>query len=65
MVLVWRHPEELRTWFMAGTERALLAVKMALEGLSPRDVAEATGVAEAVVREALEECTRSGLLLAP
>ncbi|HLL04762.1 MAG TPA: DNA-binding domain-containing protein [Myxococcaceae bacterium] len=65
MVLVWRHPEELRTWFMAGTERALLAVKMALEGLSPRDVVAATGVAEAVVREALEECTRNGLLLAP
>lgn len=65
MLLVWRHPAELRTWFMTGTERALLAVKMALEGLTPQDVVAATGVAEAVVQQALEECTRNGLLLAP
>jgi len=65
MVLLWRHPEQLRTWFMPGNERALLVVKMALEGLSPRDVVAATGVAEEVVHEAVREFTGNGLILAP
>jgi len=65
LLLVWRHPEQLRTWFMAGHERALLAVKMALEGLSAGDVVAATGLAQAVVQQALAECTGNGLLLAP
>ena len=65
MLLLWRHPEQLRTWFMAGHERALLVVKMALEGLSPQDVAAATGVAEESVRQAVEECARDGLVLVP
>jgi hypothetical protein len=65
MMLLWRHPEQLRTWFMVGKERALLVVKMALEGLSPRDVAAATGVAEEVVQQAVAECTENGLVIAP
>ncbi len=65
MVLLWRHPRELTTWFMPAHERALLALKMAMEGLSPSDVAAATGVAERDVRQALEECARDGLVIAP
>jgi hypothetical protein len=65
LVLLWRHPEQLRTWFITGTERPLLVVKMALEGLTPRDVVAATGVAEEVVQQAVEEFTHNGLLLAP
>jgi hypothetical protein len=65
LLLLWRHPEQLRTWFMVGHERALLAVKMALEGLSPQDVAAATGVAEESIRQSLGECVRDGLVLAP
>jgi hypothetical protein len=38
---------------------------MAVDGLSPGDVAAATGVAEADVRHALEESARKGLVLAP
>lgn len=64
MALLWRHPRELKTWFMAAHERALLVVKMAVEGLSPGDVAAATGVAEGDVRQAVEECVRKGLVLA-
>lgn len=65
MALLWRHPSELSTWFMPAHERALLVVKMAVEGLSPGDVAAATGVAEGDVRRAVEECARDGLVLAP
>jgi uncharacterized protein len=65
MVLMWRHPRQLSTWFMPAHERALLVVKMAVEGLSPGDVAAATGVAEGDVRQAVEECVREGLVLAP
>jgi hypothetical protein len=65
MLLLWRHPRELSTYFMAGHERALLVVKMALEGLTAQDVVAATGVAEEGVRQAVEECVRDGLVLAP
>ncbi|HVG64005.1 MAG TPA: DNA-binding domain-containing protein [Hyalangium sp.] len=65
MVFLWRHPHQLNTWFMPATDRVLLAVKMAVDGLSPADVAAATGVAEADVRQALEESVREGLVLAP
>jgi hypothetical protein len=65
MVLMWRHPQQLATWFMPATERALLVLKMAMEGLTPSDVAAATGVAQDDVRRAVEECTHEGLVLAP
>jgi len=65
MAFLWRHPHQLNTWFMPATDRALLVVKMAVDGLSPGDVAVATGVAEADVRQALEESVREGLVLAP
>ncbi|MDY7229745.1 DNA-binding domain-containing protein [Hyalangium rubrum] len=65
MLLLWRHPQHHRTWFLAAHEQALLVLKMALEGLSAQDVAAATGVAEDHVRRAVEECTRDGLVLAP
>ncbi len=62
LLLLWRHPESLRTWFMAANDRALLVLKMAVEGLSPGDVAAATGVAEEDVRGAVEACARDGLV---
>jgi hypothetical protein len=65
MLLLWRHPQELSTYFMAGHERALLVVKMALEGLTPQHVAAATGVAEEGIRQAVEECVRDGLVFVP
>lgn len=65
MAFLWRHPHQLKTWFMPATDRALLVVKMAVDGLSPGDVAAATGVAEADIRQALEESIREGLVLAP
>src|SRR5690606_28403070 len=55
MAFLWRHPHQLNTWFIPATDRALLVVKRAVEGLSPGDVAAATGVAEGDVRQALEE----------
>ena len=65
MVFLWRHPHQLNTWFRPAHERVLLVVKMAMEGLSPGDVAAATGVAEADVRQVVEECVSEGLILAP
>ncbi|HEX8433615.1 DNA-binding domain-containing protein [Archangium sp.] len=65
MVLLWRHPEQLVTMYLAANERSLLAVKMALEGLTPAQVAAATGVAEADIRTALDACVEEGLVLSP
>jgi hypothetical protein len=65
MAFLWRHPRELTTWFVPANERVLLVLKMAMEGLSPSDVAAATGVAQGDVSQALEECIRDGLVLAP
>jgi hypothetical protein len=65
IALLWRHPQQLNTWFMQAHDRALLVMKMAVEGLSPGDVASATGVAEGDIRQAVEECVRKGLVLAP
>jgi hypothetical protein len=65
IALLWRHPRQLNTWFMAAHDRALLVLKMAVEGLSVADVAAATGVAEQDVRRAVDECVSDGLILAP
>jgi len=65
LALLWRHPRQLSTWYMAAHERALLVLKMAVEGLSVGDVAVATGVAEDDVRRAVEECAQDGLILTP
>lgn len=65
LALLWRHPQNLLTWFMPGHERALLVLKMAVEGLAAADVAAATGVAEGDIQRAVAECVRDGLVLAP
>jgi hypothetical protein len=65
MALVWRHPRLLTTWYQAADSQTLLVLKMAVEGLSASDVAAATGMAEDAVRQAVEECVRAGLVLAP
>lgn len=65
IALLWRHPRQLGTWFMAAQERSLLVLKMALEGLTPDTVAAATGMPEAELRKAVEECAREGFVLVP
>jgi uncharacterized protein len=65
LALLWRHPERLVTMFLAAEERALLVLKMAVEDLSPRQVAEATGVDEATIRAAVDTGVAEGLILAP
>jgi hypothetical protein len=65
MALLWRHPRELVTLYMAADDAALLALKMAVEGLAPTEVAVATGVAEAGIRAAVERGVADGLVLTP
>ncbi|KFE67159.1 DNA-binding domain-containing protein [Hyalangium minutum] len=65
MALLWRHPRQLNTWFMAAHDRALLVLKMAVEGFAVADVAAATGAAEQDVRRAVDECVADGLILTP
>jgi len=65
MALLWRHPEQLVTMYMAADERALLVLKMALEGLTPRQVAEATGVAEADIDATVKTYAADGFVLTP
>ncbi|WNG35782.1 DUF2063 domain-containing protein [Archangium violaceum] len=65
MALLWRHPERLVTMYLAASHRSLLALKMAVEGLTPAQVSAATGVAEADIRAAVEACVADGLVLSP
>lgn len=65
LALLWRHPEQLTTMFLAASDRALLALKMAVEGLTPSDVAASTGVSEADIQQAVASCAREGLVLVP
>ncbi|MFY0524101.1 DNA-binding domain-containing protein [Archangium gephyra] len=65
MALLWRHPERLVTMFLAANDRSLLALKMAVEGLTPPRVSAATGVAEADIRAAVDSCVADGLVLSP
>jgi hypothetical protein len=65
IALLWRHPKRLVTMYMAADDAALLALKMAVEGLTPAQVAEATGVAEATIQAGLERCAADGLVLLP
>lgn len=63
-VLVWRHPVSRRTMFQGASDETLLALKMALEGLTPAMVSEATGLGRERLEALLEESVASGLLLA-
>ena len=65
LALLWRHPRRLVTLYQAAEDRALLALKMAVEGLTPPQVAAATGVAEADLQATLDGCAAAGLVLVP
>jgi hypothetical protein len=65
LALLWRHPEQLVTMYMPASERALLALKMAVEGLTVVDVAAATGTAEADLHPIIAQAAAEGLVLAP
>jgi len=65
LALLWRHPALLVTYYQEATPPALLVLKMAVEGLSARDVAAATGMPEADILDAVARLSRDGLVLAP
>ncbi|AEI68419.1 DUF2063 domain-containing protein [Corallococcus macrosporus] len=65
LALLWRHPEQLRTFYMAATPPALLVLKMAVEGLALEDVVAATGMADAELRATVTRFGRDGLVLLP
>jgi uncharacterized protein len=65
LALLWRHPRELVTLYQAADDAALLALKMAVEGLESAAVSGATGVPEAAIQAALERCAADGLVLRP
>lgn len=65
LALVWRHPRTLGTLYMAADDAALLALKMAVEELTPAEVSAATGVEPAGIRAAVERGVEDGLVLAP
>ena len=65
MALLWRHPEKLVSMYMAADDRALLVLKMALEGLTPGQVAEATGVAEADIDATVRTYAADGFVRVP
>lgn len=65
IALLWRHPERLVTLYQEASHGSLLALKMAMEGLTPADVAAATGVSEAEIQRAVDACAEEGLVLVP
>lgn len=65
VAVVWRHPVTRLARFMPANARTLLAVKLASEGLDPREAAEAGGVPLERVEQAIAEHVGHGLLLAP
>ncbi|NVJ15480.1 DUF2063 domain-containing protein [Myxococcus sp. AM010] len=65
LALLWRHPEQLKTLYMAATPPALLVLKMAVEGLALSDVVAATGMAESDLRATVTRFGRDGLVLLP
>ncbi|MCO5168706.1 MAG: DUF2063 domain-containing protein [Planctomycetes bacterium] len=65
VVLVWRRADSARARHAAADARALLAVKLAVEGLDPVEVARAAGVPREQVLAAIAEQVAAGLLLAP
>jgi uncharacterized protein len=65
VALLWRHPQQLSTWFMPADEQTLLVLKMAVEGLSSANVAAATGLEEEALHRLVEGCARQGIVLLP
>ncbi|XXF80403.1 DNA-binding domain-containing protein [Myxococcaceae bacterium GXIMD 01537] len=65
MALLWRHPVRLVTMYLEASAPSLLAVKMAVEGLAPAEVAAATGVSEADIQRAVASSAEDGLVLVP
>ncbi|MFP2960157.1 DUF2063 domain-containing protein [Myxococcus sp. 1LA] len=65
LALLWRHPERLKTFYMAATPPALLVLKMAVEGLALEAVVAATGMADAELRATVTRFGRDGLVLLP
>jgi hypothetical protein len=65
LALLWRHPETLTTMYMAASDRSLLVLKMAVEGLSVADVSAATGVSARDIQDAVDSCVKDGLVLVP
>ncbi|MCE9668182.1 putative DNA-binding domain-containing protein [Myxococcus stipitatus] len=65
LALLWRHPEQLVTFYMAATPQALLVLKMAVEGLSAADVSAATGMAQADIADSVARLASDGLVLLP
>lgn len=63
VALVWRHPTTGLAHVRPATPRALLALKLALEGLDPAAVARDAGVPRAQVEAAIDEQVAAGVLL--
>jgi selenobiotic family peptide radical SAM maturase len=64
-VLVWTDPASGRARAQAASDRDLLALKIAAEGLDAGRTAAAHGVPAANVHAAVEAASRKGMLLAP
>ncbi|MBW2484265.1 MAG: selenobiotic family peptide radical SAM maturase [Deltaproteobacteria bacterium] len=64
-VIVWHHPVNSRVRVKPVAKEDLLVMKMALEGLSPRDVAEPGNVLTAALESALIRAMNDGIIIGP
>jgi len=65
LALLWRNPTSLRANYVAAGPRSLLALKIALEGISVEEAAAAGGVEPSDVVDALREQAGFGLITLP
>jgi hypothetical protein len=65
LALLWRHPVTEKTLFLAADERALLVLKMALEGLTPEAVAASGGLPLDEVNRQVSLFAADGMVLVP
>ncbi|MDQ3265744.1 MAG: putative DNA-binding domain-containing protein [Myxococcota bacterium] len=65
LALLWRDANTLRTTFVAADPARLLALKLAVEGLSVEAAAAASGAQVQVIQAALDQAIAEGFLLGP
>ena len=65
LALLWRHPRTHATTFLAADDRALLALKLAVEGRSFEEAAAPTGLTVEQLEALVAPYVADGLLLGP
>jgi selenobiotic family peptide radical SAM maturase len=64
-VMLWRHPKTGKVLMREADERDLLALKIIVEGIDPRQAARMGGVNVGMIHEIQEQAVDQGILISP